>query len=43
MNGSALSISTEAIARAAQFPTVQSMNDIEVIQNITLYPTVTAV
>ena len=34
MNGSALSISTEAIARAAQFPTVQSMNDIEVVQNI---------
>ena len=34
VNGSALSISTEAIARAAQFPTVQSMNDIEVVQNI---------
>jgi len=35
VNGSALSISTEAIARAAQFPTVQSMNDIiEVVENI---------
>ena len=33
MNGSALSISTEAIARAAQFPTVQSMDDmIEIVR-----------